>query len=240
MEKQLLKHLYRHLGKIITDHNQRDYEIFERADRIVIWIVGFSIGVFVLLISQDYNDSLPIPVNEVVISALIIVMLGLVYRILSFFAAYALTQININFISHVELAANFPELPNCRQLKESDSLEDIIFYLKEDFTYIVDKDYSSATPEQKNELKGLYKKFYESIAESNDIEAQLNEFDSTVARFYGLNLAKRNQKKSKDKTRRIGRAYRILLVSSYIFFFLTISCFIIITCYVLVHFINQL
>ncbi|MXN89694.1 hypothetical protein GR160_00505 [Flavobacterium sp. Sd200] len=110
MENQLLEHLLIHMSKMATEHSQKDYDNFERADKIVIWIVGFSIGIFVLLLGKEIDKSLPLPCNSIIIISLIIIIFGLTYRILSFFTTMLMSKILVSFVSDIEISANIKNI----------------------------------------------------------------------------------------------------------------------------------
>ena len=78
------------------------------------------------------------------------------------------------------------------------------------------------------------------MAESNDIEVQLEEFKSKVSEYYGLSKAKINERfENNKKVKSRGNIYQKTLIGSYIFFFLTIMSFIVGTIIILVKLINN-
>ncbi len=111
---------------------------FEKADKIILWIVGFSIGIFVLLLSQKSQNEL---INELTfkisVFALTVVILGLSFRVFSFFTQMRYSAIITSFVSFAEGFSSTPEIPDYREITEKDTAEELIEYLKSDFNEIV-------------------------------------------------------------------------------------------------------
>lgn len=59
MTNQFLNYLYSKISKSTIENGEKSNQNFERADRIIIWIVGFSIGIFVILFTKDYDVKNP-------------------------------------------------------------------------------------------------------------------------------------------------------------------------------------
>lgn len=240
MENILLKQLYRHTSKILSENNQKDYETFERADRIIIWIVGFAIGVFILLVEKDSIEQCVLPVHEVTALSLVIVILGLIYRVLSFFAMLYMTRVYIAFSSHIEIFTSLVDIPFPREIKDEDTLHDIIDYLKEDFKYENDTKYNNLTPQQQSDLRQLYVNLYTSLTNSNNVEQQLDQYNTTISKYFGVSKKKLIKQSSDNRVNRRAKFYRLLLHLSYGFFFLTLLVFISGTCYVLYKYLLQI
>lgn len=235
MTNQLLKYIYAKTSKSVIENGEKSNESFERADKIIIWIVGFSIGIFVLLFTKDYDLENPnykiisVLSRKISIVSLCIVILGLIFRIFSFFSQILLTAINIEFASYADGFATSQEFPSPREIKNTDSVDDLIFYIEQDFKIIQQKpDFSNKSEESIIYYRNLLSNFYKSLAESNDIDFQLNNFKKTVCEYYGFSKEKINKRFENNKKIVVrGNLYQITLWGSYIFFFLTISTFII-------------
>lgn len=230
MENQLLKQLYSTTSKLVNDQVQRDIDNFEKADRIVIWIVGFSIGIFTLILTRESKNPLINELEfEITIVALITVILGLFFRIFSFFTQIRLNSIVFDFVSFATGYINASEIPIPRTILDVDSLDNIIIFLEEDFGIKIQKiDTYNFSEEKLTEYRNLYMNYYESLASSNNIEEQIKEFSNQLAFRFGLNpedVINRSQDNSSLKSK--GKEYRILLTISYLLFFLTIINFIV-------------
>jgi hypothetical protein len=229
MNNVLLKHLYSVTSKILVNQTDRINENFEKADKIIIWIVGFSIGIFVLLINQkSENEIINHLTFEISTFSLIVVILGLIFRVFSFFTQMRYSSIITNFISFAEGFSNTPEIPEFREITEKDSVEDIIVYLKSDFDHDVkDENVSQMDTENKKVYRGLLLNFYNILNEPRDVEKQLDKFKTNFANHFGFSKAYMDKRiNNESRTKRKGIIFRIMLTISMILFFLTIGTFI--------------
>ena len=230
MENQLLKQLYSTTSKLVNDQVKQDIENFEKADKIIIWIVGFSIGIFMLLLTRKSENPILIELEfEITILALITVVLGLLFRIFSFFTQMRLNSIVFDFVAFATGYNNASEIPIPRTILEIDSIDYIILFLEEDFGVKVEKiDTSRFSEEKLAEYRNLYKNYYESLASSNNIEEQMKEFSTQLALRFGLNPEDIINSSNDDSSLKSkGKGYRVLLNISNWLFFLTIINFIV-------------
>ncbi len=247
MTNQFLNYLYSKISKSTIENGEKSNQNFERADRIIIWIVGFSIGIFVILFTKDYDvknpnyETITELSNQITIVSLFVVIFGLIFRVFSFFSQMILTEINIEFASYTDGFSNTPEFPIARELKDTDTIDDIIYFFEQDFQIKQEKPiFLNTTQESINEYRILLLNYYKTLAESNDIEVQLEEFKSKVSEYYGLSKAKINERfENNKKVKSRGNIYQKTLIGSYIFFFLTIMSFIVGTIIILVKLINN-
>ncbi len=230
MENQLLKQLYSTTSKLVNDQVQRDIENFEKADKIIIWIVGFSIGIFMLILTRKSENPIFLELEfELTIVALITVVLGLLFRIFSFFTQMRLNSIVFGFVSFATGYNKASEIPIPKTITEIDSLDNIIIFLEEDFGIKRQRiDTSNFSDEKLAEYRNLYKNYYESLASSNNIEEQMKEFSTQLAFRFGLKPEDvMNSSKDDSSIKSKGKGYRVLLNVSYWLFFLTIINFIV-------------
>ncbi|MFB9110498.1 hypothetical protein [Flavobacterium gyeonganense] len=166
--------------------------------------------------------------NQIVIVSLIVVILGLIFRIFSFFAQMLLTEINLEFTNYADSYSTAPEFPISREIKDSDTIEDIIYFFEEDFEIIEKRpDFTNSSEENIKEYRKLLLNYYTTLAESNDIEVQLEEFKNKISDYFGISKVKIDKKfENNQKVKLRGKIYQMTLIGSYIFFFLTISTFI--------------
>ncbi|MEL1248105.1 MULTISPECIES: hypothetical protein [Flavobacterium] len=235
MTNQFLKYLYSKISKSTIENGERSNQSFERADRIIIWIVGFSIGIFVILFTKDYDIKNPNYKtitelsNQITIVSLIVVIFGLIFRIFSFFSQMLLTAINMDFAGYADGFSTTLEFPTPRKIKNSDTIEDIIYYFEQDFKIIQEKpDFSNSSQESIKEYRTLLINYYKSLADGNDIEVQIEEYKNKLCEYYGISKEKINERFDNNKNVKLrGKVYQKTLIGSYIFFFLTIATFII-------------
>jgi len=229
MNNVLLKHLYSVTSKILLTQAERINENFEKADKIIIWIVGFSIGIFVLLLKQKSENELINELTfEISVFSLIVAILGLSFRVFSFFTQMRYSAIITSFVSFAEGFSSTPEIPDYREITEEDTAEDLIEYLKSDFNEEVkEKNVSQMDTENKKVYRGLLLNYYNILNEPRDAEKQLDKFKTSFANHFGFSKAYMDKRVNNEKrTKRNGIIFRIMLTISMILFFLTIGTFI--------------
>ena len=229
MNNELLKHLYSTTSKVLLTQTDRINENFEKADKIIIWIVGFSIGIFVLLLSQKSESKIINDLTfEISIFSLTVVILGLTFRIFSFFTQMRYSTIVTGFVSFAEGFSNSPEILETREITEKDSAEDIIEYLKSDFgEKIKDNNVSEMDSENKRVYRGLLLNYYNILKEPRDAEKQLEKFYTNFALHFGFSKAYMEKRiNNESRIKRNGIIFRVMLYISMVLFFLTIGTFI--------------
>jgi hypothetical protein len=229
MEHQLLKYLYSETSDLVNKQSERIIGNFEKADKIIIWIVGFAIGILIILFNKEPSNSVIKELSsEIMISSLIIVIFGLLFRIFSFFTQMKMNGIMISLIMYSKGISSPIELPTPRQIKDSDNTNNIISYLNEDFkTNYKQQNLEKFTKEQLEKSREAYFNFYDHLAKSNDINLQMKEFTSNIGLRFGYSKKAIERKVKFQSSQRLnGVIYRVLINSSFIFFFLTIGLFI--------------
>lgn len=234
MTEQFLKQLYSKISRSTLQNHEINSRNFERADQIIIWIVGFSIGIFVFLFTKDYDAANPnykvlLDLSrQITIVSLLVVVLGLIYRIFSFFTQMLLSEIVTEFSGYCDGYSSTPEFPVPREITDSDTIADIIYYFEEDFKIIEQMpDLRNTTPEAVSEYRTLLLNYYLTLADSNNIERQLEKFKNIVNEYFGVSRKKIDERF--DNSRNVitrGRKYQLSLKGSYIFFALAILTFI--------------
>src|SRR5690606_454612 len=165
---------------------------------------------------------------EISVFSLTVVILGLTFRIFSFFTQMRYSAIVTSFISFAEGFSYTPEIPNVREITEKDSAEDIIGYLKSDFDEVVkDKNVSQMDAENKKVYRGLLLNYYLILNEPRDVEKQLVNFKNNFANHFGFSKAYMDKRiNNENRIKRNGIIFRIMLYISMVLFFLTIATFI--------------
>lgn len=160
--------------KGLSDNREFYYKLSEQSDKIIVWLVGFSIGSIALTISNENtlkaisNDL----ATQIVIFSCATIILGILYRILKYLSQLAENHILMNFNVCIDVYKNPPDIPSLppyRKLDGTESCEELRSFLKEDFEIevdnIEDKDFS---PEQKKgnqkSLSNLYSKTAENYS----------------------------------------------------------------------------
>jgi hypothetical protein len=229
MNNALLKHLYSTTSKVLLTQSDRINENFEKADKIIIWIVGFSIGIFVLLISQKSKNGIITDLTfEISIYSLIVVILGLLFRICSFFTQIKYSTIIVGFISFAEGFVNTPEILELREIDENESAENLIEFLKNDFDAdFKEQDLSKMSTEKIEEYRGLLLNYYRVLAEPRDTEKQLEKFKTNFANHFGFSKKYMDKRINNENRIKVGGlVFRGIFYLSMSLFFLTIGTFI--------------
>lgn len=156
------------IQKGLSENREFSYKLSEQADRIIVWLVGFSIASIALTISNEdtlktISNNLP---TIIVLFSCITIILGILYRIFKYLSQLTENHILMNFNAGIDVYKNLhdiPSIPPYRNFNGTESREELRKYLKEDFEIevdnIEDKDFS---PEQKKgsqkSLSNLYSK----------------------------------------------------------------------------------
>lgn len=226
MTNIFLKTIYRLTEKTIVDINESNKANFEKADQIITWIVGFSIGILVLILPKDNIESLKDLYGTtyyLLNLALLVIFFGLLYRIFSFITNLVNSTI-LNDLSGFTrgFTANLDEIPIARSLSGNETTIQIAQYLKEDFNYVAPYKIEQDDPQ----LTSLMVNYYKILADSNDVDKQLSEFKIQIGKYFGLS---QNYIEffTKEKTIIIrGSVYFYLTILTSLLFITTIGIFI--------------
>ena len=227
MTNIFLKKIYELTEKTIVNINESNKANFEKADQIIIWIVGFSIGIFALIMPKDKFDSLKDihgTTYHTLNFALYVIIFGLLYRIFSFITNF-INSIILNDLSSFSrgFSVNIDDIPVARNLTGNETTIQIAEYLKEDFNYSIPYEVKQEDPK----LKELLFDYYNTLANSNDINTQLSEFKIQIGKYLGVDQ-KYIEFFTKEKTiiwR--GKIYFFISIITSLLFIITVGIFII-------------
>lgn len=126
------------IQKELSDNREFYYKLSEQSDKIIVWLVGFSIGSIALTISNEntlkaISNDLP---TQIVIFSCGTIILGVLYRTLKYLSQLTENQILMNFNTCINVYKNPPDIPSLppyRNLNGTESCEELRKYLKEDF-----------------------------------------------------------------------------------------------------------
>jgi hypothetical protein len=187
-------------------NNNRDhvYKITDQSDKIVVWLVGFSIATIALCISNQSNLNL-ISTNlprSTIIFASISAIFGIFYRLLLFVSQNLETNILMAFEGYVEGYTNPPDFPVARELNDSDSYEDIVGYLKADFDITVETiDTAGLTSEQTKYFRKSMIEYYDKLNKfSNGLfEHDVEEIKGILSSYMGYSKRRLDKMLSPQK-----------------------------------------
>lgn len=227
MTNVFLKKIFQASEEIIIKLNDSSRANFERADQIITWIVGFSIGIFVFILSKDEIENLKniSGTRHIVLNfSLYVIIFGLLYRVISFITSYLNTMILNDILSFSKgFTMNLDDLPISRTLTGNETNSELAKYLLEDFSYTV----SIKIKDDDSKLNELLVNYYNSLSYSNNIDKQMDEYKSYMSKYLGISK-KYMDILSKEKNIKIrGKIYRWFTFISIVLFITTITIFII-------------
>jgi len=169
--------------QIISRNRGNFYRISDQSDKIIVWLVGFSIAIIALLLSKS-NLLIPLSLNYLVALVLIYsfsIVFGILYRICMYLTQLIENRLFINFEGYILNLLNGPKIDRPRQLKETDTYFDILKYFKEDFHLEFDNlpSTENLSPEILHVFKLIVADFYNKLSIS--LYKALNEEVEQVA-----------------------------------------------------------
>ena len=226
MTNIFLKKLYEITETTIVNINESSKANFERSDRIITWIVGFSIGIFVLVFPKDLIVGLS-KIEKFTLSilnfSLFVIIFGLLYRICSFLTQ-TLNSIILSDISNYfrGLNINTDEIPSPREISGDETTFQLIQYLKEDFNYSLSYDVNG----EDLELNKILINYYNILADENNIDKQLTTFKKQISKYFGISVKYIEFFNVEKNIVKRGKVYISFSILSSIFFIITIGIFI--------------
>ena len=206
------------------------FKINDQSDRIIVWLVGFSIATIALIISKSHLISdlaINLPIILIIFCCATIIF-GILYRTLVYVAQFLENHLLLKFEAYVG-GLNGPRIDTPRILKESDTLEDIILFFKTDF----DLDFSNIpvkdlTLQQKEIYKSIVSSHYINLALAfqDHLNNELGKISEVLKYHFGYSDKKLNRIKNLKKSNRIlPRFFWFCFYSSHILFLTTILTF---------------
>lgn len=184
------KYMLVSMQKIISRNRDFSYRLTDQADRIIVWLVGFSIACIALTISNQHTlieISKNLPLILVAFSSLTII-LGILYRTFMYLAQTIENQMIINFEGYVEGYINPPDVSISRELKGSETIIDLINFLKEDFNVEVSEvNEENLNSNQISAMLSNLSSYYNSLADINNrhLESQITEIKNVLKSTMG-------------------------------------------------------
>jgi hypothetical protein len=218
--------------QIVTKNREAYFKINDQADRIIVWLVGFSIATIALIISKvnlisDLSQNLPF---VLIIFCSLTIIFGILYRIFLFIAQFLENHLLLKFEAYVG-SLNWPRMDTPRFLKETEPIEDLIKYFKNDF----DIDFSNLsikdfTPQQIETYRSILFSHYinSAIVFQNQLNSELDEISNVLKSHFGYSDKKLAPIKNPKKSNKVlPRIFWICFYVAHILFLLTILIFMI-------------
>lgn len=222
MTKESIKNTVNLLGEHLSENIKKRHIFFERAEQIVLWIVGFSTATIVLCITNGKFEMTNFQNNNALIlmiikNLLIVCCFGLSFRILSFLTELLLDNISKNLYGYLK---GFQNLYNTKKIKfnNNENSEEIIRVINDEFDWDL-KNRKELSNDQ-NYIE-LLKEIYENQFENKE---EIKEIQELFLLFYGYKSSKFIEFFQKPTIIYIrGVFYRILFNLTLISFALTLG-----------------
>ncbi|MBP1631272.1 MAG: hypothetical protein H6Q15_2165 [Bacteroidetes bacterium] len=129
------------IKKTLSENRQYFYKITDQADKIIVWLVGFSVTSIALTIShsEELNLFLKNLSNYVLIFGSLTVILGVLYRIFVFIAQSLELRILLEFETYVEGYNSPPIIHVGRDINDSNTYDEIVDFIKTDFEIEIER-----------------------------------------------------------------------------------------------------
>ena len=212
------------IRKTLSENRDYFYRITEQADKIIVWLVGFSIASIALSISQttQLNIFLENLTNYVVIFGSLTIIIGVLYRISVFIAQSLELKILLEFDAYVEGYNNPPIVHVGREIKDHNTYDEIVNFLKEDFGKEVERlDNSKLNPNQLSAIRQAALDYYNSINywENKLLAKEMEGVRSVLMTHLGYSKRKVEEAfNNTEPNKLVRKAYWTCLYSSMILF----------------------
>lgn len=123
------------INKSLSNNRQYFYKVSDQSDKIIVWLVGFSISSIALSLGKESElnaiiNNLP---KYIIICGSLTIIFGVLYRIFLYLAQVFEIHIIVAFEGYIEAYNNPPNVHFGRELSEDDTYDDVIKYIKTDF-----------------------------------------------------------------------------------------------------------
>src|SRR5690554_3995180 len=162
------QYMLNNLQKIISRNREYYFKISEQADKIIVWLVGFSIASIALSIS---NSKLLIEISDLLPAVIIIfssltIIFGVLYRTFIYIAQTLENHMLISFEGYVEGYNNPPDIELPRDINNNESIENLVNFLHEDFKVEIGEiNKGNLSQEQISKIQEDLIKYYRTLSE---------------------------------------------------------------------------
>jgi len=189
------KFMLANLQKIISRNRDYFYKLSDQADRIIVWLVGFSIASIALTLSNqvilvEISKTLPL---IIVVFASLTIIFGILYRTFMYLAQVIEIQMLITFEGYVRGYINPPEISLSRELKGNETINDLNNFLKEDFNVEISEiNEENLNSDQVSEIRINLINYYHSLAVINDkfLKSQITDIKNVLKSILGYSEKK--------------------------------------------------
>jgi hypothetical protein len=183
------------INKTLSKNREYFYKLSEQSDKIIVWLVGFSITSIALSISkaQILNAFIPHLSNYILIFGSFTVIFGVLYRIFLYVAQSTELFMLVAFEGYVEEYNNPPSMYSGRKLTNDVSYDDVVSLIKEDFDVEIKKlDISNLDSAKAEILRKSTIDYYQSLNNwaSEKFERETNEIKNVLSSHLGYSKRK--------------------------------------------------
>lgn len=210
----------------------RDYsvQLNVQADKIIVWMVGFSIGSIALIINSYGRDN--ILINNIspyiLVFGFLTIGLGVIHRVFQYIAQLLESTTLHGFEMFVEGYNGELDIPKKRDISNKDTYEDIINYIDEDYSIKIQKVDTTILPpgteqvlrngviEYYNKLNNLYEDIF---------NLNINEIKKILIEQLGYSKKRVDRLFDGKSTINAPKAYHITKKVASLFFILSLLAF---------------
>ena len=179
------------IQKILNRNREFYYKLTDQADRIIVWLVGFSIASIALSISNEklINEISGNLSKTIVIFSSITIIFGVLYRTFMYLAQSIENQMIVNFEGYIEGYNNPPDITLPREIEDNETVNNLIYYLKEDFNIDIQAvNENNLSQEQYTKMQNDLFEYYNTLAEINNkhLDSQIDEIKDVLKSNLGL------------------------------------------------------
>lgn len=195
----------------------------QTVDKIIVWLVGFSITVIVLIITGSKKEIVISDSSKslIIFLAFLTIFIGVIQRIMMVVINKIEIDLKISFDQYIA-GYMIPEDNKYSRLfsKYNSSVEDVIKYLEKDFGFIYD---GNIPDRNSDEYKNLLNSLIEKYDEKQDklIEFEVNLFTESYSKQIGYDLTSLNNVNNKTKSKK-ANIFKLLDIANVLFY---VMCF---------------
>lgn len=183
------------MNKSLSNNRQYFYRISDQSDKIIVWLVGFSITSIALSISKEteLNAFINNLTNYILICGSLTVIFGVLYRIFLYLAQAFEINILIAFEGYIEGYNNPPNVHFGRELSEKDTYDDVVKYIKIDFDIDIEQvDITLLDSSQAEVMRKSVVDYYLSFNNwsNKKLERETNEVRNVLSTYLGYTKKK--------------------------------------------------
>jgi len=174
----------------INRYRESFFRVTDQSDKIIVWLVGFSIASIALTLEK--RDAMNVLIGNfadyIFIFGSITIITGVLYRVFLFIAQSLEINILIAFESYIEGYNNPPNIHIGRSISENDTYDEIVDFIQEDFGVEIDRfPINILTPDQLKPLRDSIVTYYSALNkwENQKFESAINEIKDILHKNLG-------------------------------------------------------